>query len=54
MSEIIKYLLGIEMTVCAVGQLPRATAFMAKEFARVQHQGLGSLEKFTRALQGGY
>ncbi len=50
MSEIIKYLVGIAIIVGTAGQLPRVTVFVAKEFARVQQKGLGSLTKLTEAL----
>lgn len=53
MSELINCLVKIGFFLVMVGQLPKATVFMAKEFAKVQHRGLGSLEKFSHALQRG-
>ncbi len=53
MSDLINFLVKIGVVLALVGQLPRATLFMKKEFIRVQQKGLGSLEEFTHSLQEG-
>lgn len=53
MSDLISIFVKIALLIALAGQLPRATAFMAIGFIRVQQRGLGSLGEFSRALQEG-